>query len=229
MAHFSAMLLCEEIDGLAARIAFARFIESSYAENRRVDAEVPIVWLDGSRDGDKAVMYDRGGWVAWMMLNELGRERMFDGLRAFASRYHGNPDHPVLFDFVEHMRDFADDVESYDDFVDQWYRDVVIPEYVLEDVERRELADGSGWEVTLLLRNAGTGRVEVQVAASAGERFDADSAVSPDYRESRVSVILGADEERKLTISCDFEPERVLVDPDALVLQLNRKKAVHAF
>jgi len=50
-----------------------------------------------------------------------------------------------------------------------------------------------------------------------------------DYRESRVRVTLGADEERELTISCDFEPERVLVDPDALVLQLNRKKAVHAF
>ncbi len=127
-----------------ARIAFARFIESSYTENRRVDAEVPIVWLDGSRDGEKAVMYDRGGWVAWMMLNELGRERMFDGLRAFASRYHGNPDHPVLFDFVEHMRGYAADVDSYDDFVSQWYRDVVVPEYVLEDVERRERDDDSG-------------------------------------------------------------------------------------
>jgi hypothetical protein len=48
---------------------------------------------------------------------------------------------------------------------------------------------------------------------------------SPDYHEARTTVVLGASEERALEILCSFEPEELVVDPDALVLQLERKKA----
>jgi len=44
-----------------------------------------------------------------------------------------------------------------------------------------------------------------------------------------VTVTLGPDEQVDLTIPCAFEPDRVLVDPDALVLQLDRESAIVRF
>jgi hypothetical protein len=41
--------------------------------------------------------------------------------------------------------------------------------------------------------------------------------------------VLGAGESELVTIDCDFEPERVLVDPDALVLQLRVEAAKKDF
>jgi hypothetical protein len=37
---------------------------------------------------------------------------------------------------------------------------------------------------------------------------------------------LGAGETKDVTVRCDFDPDRVLVDPDAEVLQLRRKTAL---
>jgi hypothetical protein len=39
-------------------------------------------------------------------------------------------------------------------------------------------------------------------------------------------LTLGAGESEMVTIPCDFEPRRVLVDPDAVVLMLKRDRAV---
>ena len=66
----------------------------------------------------------------------------------------------------------------------------------------------------------------VEVAATQGERFDGKGQISPDYKEARVTVVLGAGESREVRIRCAFEPERVVVDPDADVLQLQRPAAV---
>ena len=66
-------------------------------------------------------------------------------------------------------------------------------------------------------------------AVSETDSETASSAGSPDYREARATIRLGAGEEQDITLSCPFEPERVLVDPDALVLQLERKAAVARF
>ena len=46
-----------------------------------------------------------------------------------------------------------------------------------------------------------------------------------DYREARTTVILGKGESRNVLIDCPFEPERIIVDPDAKVLQLRRMQA----
>ena len=46
-----------------------------------------------------------------------------------------------------------------------------------------------------------------------------------EYRDARVLVELGEDEDSEAEIRCDFEPEQVMVDPDYRVLQLERKKA----
>ena len=66
-----------------------------------------------------------------------------------------------------------------------------------------------------------------------GEREDlhagGDTTGSPaegEYRDARVSVVLGPGESQSVRIECAFEPERSLVAPDARVLQLRREAAV---
>jgi hypothetical protein len=229
MAHFSTILLHEQVKGLRPRIEFCKRIEESYDLGRRADSEQPLVKTDGSRPGDTTVTYDKGGWVFWMLLQHMGRERALKGLHAFIEQYQQNPDHPVLQDFVATMRPFAPDPVAYDAFVKQWFFEVVVPEYKLHDAQRALLDDGETWQVTARVENVGTGNMAIDVAAEAGERFADDGRISPDYCQARTRVELGGGESKEVTISCPFKPERVLVDPDALVLQLRRKAALVRF
>jgi hypothetical protein len=231
MAHFSSILLLEQVKGLRGRIEFCRRIEEDYGENRVVDSERPLVKVDGSRPGDRTVTYNKGGWVFWMLLNVMGRDACLAGIQHFIDHYSNDPDHPVLQDFVATMRPFAPDPEAFDAFVEAWFFDVVIPEYQLSDAEVApvEGADEGAWHVTVTIENDGTGRIPVEIAAVRGERFDDDGAPSPDYQESRVTITIGPEGQADLTIPCDFEPDRVIVDPDALVLQLDRESAIVRF
>ncbi len=74
-AHFSTILLVEQVKGLNARIDFCKRIEASYGKDRQADSERPLVKIDGERPGDTTVTYDKGGWVFWMLLNHMGREQ----------------------------------------------------------------------------------------------------------------------------------------------------------
>jgi ABC-2 type transport system permease protein len=100
---------------------------------------------------------------------------------------------------------------------------VVVPQYLIRDasVER----DGDRWRVTTRIKNVGTGEMPIEIAAASGERFPRGNGKHADYRDARSPVTLGAGEERTVTITCGFEPERVLVDPDVKVLMLERQKA----
>jgi ABC-type transport system involved in multi-copper enzyme maturation permease subunit len=242
MAHFSTILLFEQVKGPGSRIEFCKRIEESYNESRRKDSERPLVKIDGSRPGDTTVTYDKGGWVFWMLLQHIGRERALVGIREFIRQYRLNPDHPVLQDFVATMRKFAPDAAAYDAFVGQWFFQVVVPEYRLSTARRVQITDtdatypasgspanGETWEVTVRVENAGTGRMPVEVAAIQGERFNENGKASPDYHEARASVVLGAGDVKDVNIRCNFKPDRVLMDPDALVLQLLRKMAIVRF
>lgn len=219
MAHFSTLLLMEQVKGPAARRELAKRLEERYGDERRVDAERPLVKIDGSRSGDTTVTYDKGGWVFWMLLRQMGRDRMLAGLRQFIHDWSDNPDHPVLQDFLPTMRPFAADPAAFDAFAQQWFYQVVVPEYELSDAHVRK--DGPGWRVTVELRNAGTGRMPVQVAAIPREGVQGDQP-----QNARSTVILGAGEEALVSIFCPFEPDRIVVDPDVEVLQLRRKAAV---
>jgi ABC-type transport system involved in multi-copper enzyme maturation permease subunit len=233
MAHFSTILLAEQVKGPRSRIEFCKRIEEKYNKDRRQDSELPLVKTDGSKDGDTTVTYDKGGWVFWMLLRHLGRERALAGLRAFIEEYHDGPDFPVLQDFVACMRRSAPDPAAYDAFVKQWFFEVVVPEYRLSDPKcvpaAGDTASAGLWEVTVKVENAGSGRMPVEVAAARGERFGEDGQPSGDYQDARTGVTLGAGESREVTIRCPFRPDRVLVDPDATVLQLRRKFAVARF
>ena len=89
-----------------------------------------------TRPGDTTVTYDKGGWVFWMLLNQMGRDRALAGMQAFIKTYHGNSDHPVLQDFLASMRPFAADAAAFDAFTHQWFFEVVVPEYRLQCPEK---------------------------------------------------------------------------------------------
>ena len=66
--------------------------------------------------------------------------------------------------------------------------------------------------------------IPVEVAAAKGVRFDEKGGATAAYEDARTTVTLGKGESKDVTIRCDFDPERVLMDPDALVLQLKEEE-----
>ncbi len=226
ISHFSAMLLLQAVKGESARMDFAKRLEHRYGKDRVADAEQPLVRVDqaGGRKGLNTVWYDRGGWAFWMLMQEMGRAEMFAGLHAFIETYRGNPDHPALHDLFETLRPHANDPKAFDECVAQWFEAVTLPRF--EIVSAAKEPSGSGYRVHGRLRNAGSGRVKVVVAATAGERFpkQPDTGAKP-YREVRTTVVLTPDTDVDFSVEADFSPENVVLDPDVMVLQLGRKGA----
>jgi ABC-2 type transport system permease protein len=230
MAHFSTALLFEQVKGPRGRIEFLKNIENRYETGRRMDSERPLVKIDGSQNGDTTVTYDKGGWVFWMLLRHMGRKQALEGLRDFIKEYHDGPDYPVLQDFTAVMRRHAPDKAAYDKFVKQWFLEVVVPEYHVTNAERNQVSGKDEWDISVHVENAGTGRMNVEVAAATGDRFDeTDGKPNPKYQDARTAVELGAGEAKDVKIHCPFKPDRVFMDPDAFVLQLRRKLAVARF
>lgn len=222
-AHFATAMLFETMRGPRSRIGFVTRGETFYGEFRQPSDEKPLAETYRHRPGDTAVIYDKGGWVFWMLMELMGREAFFEGTRDYFRIYHNNPDHPVVQDFVAVMRRHAPDKAAFDDFARQWFYSIVIPEYQLFDAESVE--KGGAWEVTVRVKNAGTGRMPVEVAAMAGPRWGDDGQPHPELKDARVTLVLGAGEEKVATIRCPFQPELVVVDPDAKVMQLQRQAA----
>jgi len=169
LAHFSTAMLLQAEKGDAIRREFMRRIESDYADSRRPDHERPLVWTDGSRSGDRAVTYDKGGWAFWMLMEHMGRERMMEGLRDYVARYRDGPDYPLLPDFLLVMRSHARDVDSFNAFVQRWFWEVKVPEYRVSRAAARPDGQG-GWETEVALHNDGTGDPPVVLAVVAGHR-----------------------------------------------------------
>ena len=230
MAHYATTLLHEQVYGDRYRMEFSKRLEENYGDGRFVDSERAMVKTDGSRSGDGVVTYDKGGSVMWMLQQEMGRDNILAGLRAFIGKYNPDPDFPVIQDMLAVLRDFAPDTAAFDDFAAQWFHDVVVPEYEFSDVTREQ--EGEGWVVRGTVTNVGTGRMRVEVGAVTGERWSDEgddrgrTVVAEGYRDARKVVVLGAGESAEFVIRADFEPERVLIDPDVMVLQLNREAAV---
>jgi ABC-2 type transport system permease protein len=233
-AHFATMLLFEQVKGPRGRMEFAKGIEARYGDRRRPDDERPMYDVDGKRRYDTSVVYDRGGWVFWMLYDFLGHERAMAGYRDFFQTWSQGRDHPALQDFVAALRPYAADAAAYDAFVRQWFEEKAMPQYRVADA--RKTGSGAAWEVTATVTNTGTGTMPVEIAATAGERWqkpaDGDDSgryeQDPAYRDARTTVTLAAGESRTVTVRCEFEPERLVVDPDVRVLQLKRKQAVAA-
>jgi aminopeptidase N len=228
MSHFSTALLIEQAKGERDAIEFRKRIESRYGDTRQADAEQKLLRTDGSKAGDQTVTYDKSGWVFWMLMQRLGREPTLRGMKDFIAAYKGNPDHPVLHDFVTHMRRYATDTASFDDFTRQWFDTVVVPEYRVHNA-KTAAGPGGAWVTTADVENVGTGRMPIEVAAIRGERFPSDTTKDAKkagpYAAETVSITLGGKEKQTITIRSSFEPEKVVVDPSVRVLQLRRQSA----
>ena len=185
---------------------------------------------DGSRSGDGTVTYDKGGWVMWMLQQEMGRDNILAGLRAFIAKYNPDPDHPVIQDMLAVLRGFAPDTTGFDDFAAQWFHDVVVPEYEFSNVTKTR--EGEEWVVRGTVENVGTGWMRVEVGGGSqgrGGRMRATMRAGRWWRRGTGradGVELGGGEAAGFVIRAGFEPERVVIDPDVLVLQLNREAAV---
>jgi ABC-2 type transport system permease protein len=228
MSHFSTALLIEQVKGERDAMEFRKRIESRYGDTRQADAERKLLRIDGSKAGDGTVTYDKGGWVFWMLMDRMGREPALRGMKEFIAAYSGNPDHPVLHDFVTHMRRYAPDSAAYDDFARQWFDTVVVPEYRVHNAKTVPAPGGGGWVTTAEVENVGSGRMPIEVAAVIGERFPDDTSGSKKpaaYRAQVVPITLGGKERQSVTIRTSFKPEKVVVDPNVRVLQLRRESA----
>lgn len=212
MANYSALLLHESENGLEARAAFARQLEKSYLEQRRVSAERPLLATVEKSASDETVLSQKGAWVLWMLHNHLGRERMLVGLRELVGRHVRSREPATPGELIETLRAHAADPRAYQDMVDQWLAGVVLPEYELSGVAIEKT--GSGWRASATVRNLGTGTASVEVAVKRGNQ------------ERRARVRLGPGGSERVAWTLAFRPERMVVDPDVLVLQLNRDRAM---
>jgi len=225
-ADFATLMLLEQMRGPQARQYYATTLEALYGAYRLPSDEKPLaetVEREG-RPGDIVVVYDRGAWALWMLYQKMGKDAFLAGVQQFFRTYHNNPDHPVTEDFVAVLRPYAPDKKGFDDVARQMFFETATPEYLLEGA-RKQLAGAGAWDVTVKVENAGTGRFPVEVAATRGPRFDDKGRFSPEYRDARTTIVLGPGESKLVRIRCPFEPQRVVMDPDVHVLQLQRRAA----
>ena len=223
MAHFSTILLCEQARGLEQRMAFCRQIEDRYGRIRVRDSERALVKVDGSLPADGRIIYDKGGWALWMLHRHLGRDAGFAAIRDYLATYRESRDHASLEDYLAVLRRHAPDTAAYDALANQWFHQVVVPEYKFGDATKAK--DGAGWTVTATVKNSGSATMPVEVAAARGVRFPGPAKKAEKYRDARTAITLAPGESRTVRIACAFEPERVVVDPDVTVLMLERNKA----
>ena len=210
-AHFSTILLVEQVKGEHARIELCKRLEANYGKSRQADSELPLVKITGERPGDTTVTYDKGGWVFWMLLNEMGRDKALPGIRAFIKTYQGNPDHPVLQDFLASLRLFAADSAAFDKFTHQWFYEVVVPEYVLHDAKKA--SKGETWELTVRVENAGSGVMPVEIAAVRGDALPRMARRRPNIERRAQSSFLARVSRRTRQLSARSSPSRLSLIP----------------
>ena len=223
MAHFSTILLTEQVKGLEQRMAFCKEIEDRYANTRRRDSERPLVKVNGELPADQRIIYDKGGWAFWMLFQLMGRDAGLAAQRDYLATYRDSRDHPLLQDYLAIMRKHAPDTTGFDACAKQWFYEVVVPQYLVRDAEKTRTADG--WETRARIKNVGTGTMRVEIAATRGERFPRGSGKHEPYQDARGVLTLAAGEEGTVAIRGAFEPQKLVVDPDVRVLQLERQKA----
>jgi hypothetical protein len=225
MAHYATLLFLQAEHGEEARVSFARSLEERYAERRRVDAERPLARLRGDGSAtDETATYDKGAWVLWMLQRQVGRERMLASLQSFLRRFQASRDHPALQDLIDAIRPAAESPAEFQAFVDQWFFDVVLPEFQVRDAVVRPA--GTGWTVSATIENVGTGSVTVEVAAQRGEGGPGPAVGEGERAASAIVTIrLAPGSPRRVTWTVPFRPDRVVVDPAVHVLQHHRAEA----
>ena len=203
---------------------FASTSKRSTAKTVRPIQDHRLVKITGERPGDTTVTYDKGGWVFWMLLNQMGRDRALAGVQAFIKAYQGNSDHPVLQDFLASMHPFASDAAAFDAFTHQWFFEVVMPSIVWSRPRKTTHRERLGGDCPARKCQEWVHAIDVAVTQESGSPKTERPSRLPARHSANLT--LGKGESRDVVITCPFEPERIIVDPDAKVLQLRRKNAV---
>ena len=177
--------------------------------------------MDGSLPGERAAIYDRGGWAFWMLFRLMGEPAGLAGLRDYIATYRDSRDHPLIEEFLAVMRRHAPDPAAFDSLAGQWILGTVMPQVQVTDA--KVVREGKGWRTTALVKNVGDGTVLLKIAAVRGERFAAKPKTP--YWDVRTTVTLKPGEEKRIEIRGDAKPERLVVDPDVELLMLERSKA----
>jgi len=164
---------------------------------------------------DEAVLQKKGAWAMWMLHNSLGAERTFAGLRAFMTEHRAPGRFATPEGLLRTLRLQASHTIQFDAQVAQWFRSTRLPAFAI-DGARCEQVDRA-WSCTAILRNVGTGDAAVDVAAMRGDTVMAGGMV-------RVGV--GAGKSASVHWTLPTRPERLVVDPDVMVLQARREQAV---
>ena len=187
LAQCSTLMLADQVYGDAAQRTFATRLETDYSETRQRDSEKPLHRIDGTRPGDQTVTYNKGGWVFYMLMQVMGRDAFLEGLQDFVSTYRDEPDYPVIEDFIELMRTHARDPNAFDTYSDQWFLDVVIPEYSITQATREKSPDSDTWTVKATVKSIGTRTMPVAIAATIDEPYDKDGYRNRHIQENETS------------------------------------------
>lgn len=223
MAHFSTLLLTEKVRGERQREAFSRQMEDRYGNYRRADSERPLVKLDGKLPGDSRIWYDKGGWALWMLHRFMGPERGMAAIREYMETFRDSRDAAALEDYLAIQRRHAADTTAFDAFAKQWFFTVVVPHYLIEDAKLER--EGKGWKTTATVKNVGTGTMTFDVAAVKGEQWPDAKKKQLPWLIARAPITLGPGGRATVTVRSDFQPEKLVLDPDVTVLMLERQKA----
>ena len=230
LAEFSALLLMHHELGAAQGAEVRRRWERKYTLSRSADDERPIHRTDGSRPGDQVVIYDRAGFVFWMLREQMGEAAMLAGLRAFVAKWRNGVatpdglDFPLIEDLVASLREQAPDPAAFDAFVGAWILGTKLPDLQLDDV-RTEAVDGGGHAVTGALRDIATGRgrvdLPVEVVVRVIGRKPADGGAAPF---ADVAVRLAGEGPAAFRIPTAFAPGKLVVDPELRLLFAGRTR-----
>ncbi len=228
MATYASALLVEEEHGPDARAEFARRLESSYVRRHRPDTEKPLIaMVDHNNATDRAIIFEKGALVQWMMHEEFGRQAMTNGLKTFIANSASENILPTLHDMLNWLRPHSADTSAYDRFVDQWFYSVVLPEFKIFEpvVIPPKAGDHNEWIVAATIKNVGTGHVRPLVAIEGVTRPNEGDSLERTRKRTAASITLGAGESKRIELRSTFAPIRIVVDPDINLLQTNRSEA----
>jgi ABC-type Na+ efflux pump permease subunit len=212
MANYSTLLMAGRHEGEAKRRQMFEDFEDRYLRRRDPNEERPLVQLDGDRRRDDVVWYNRGGVVFYMLHRMLGEEAMLTAIREFIARFSFQLDHATLDDLMAVFERRHPETRA---FFDQYVRDKAIPNPGYRSATRRANGDGT-WVVRCEIANSGQGDLDLEVAATRGERDQ------EGFEEARGRVALRGASPAAVEIRCPFEPASVEMDPDRVVLLQER-------
>lgn len=152
------------------------------------------------------VTYAKGSLVLHMLRYVLGEAKF----QQFISSLVRENRHKAIR--IETVQEFAERVhgESLNWFFQQWFYQVVVPDYQI--MSASSVSEGSGFRTTATVRNAGTGTMPVEVGF-----------VQDNNQIAIGKVTVGSRDEKTVTVTTERRVTKVIADPGRWLLQSNYK------